>query len=868
VVPKEGLWMVRLQAYTDLAPAVPGERLNWRSEIRAVTSERRPSFVRLTGIGYLRYDSLRASDDADVSYTDSQQDLKRYDLPYSFPKQSRTFTFHQSCWEILISQLESLTGQPQEPQRIAKHLFNLLFCLPRDHFHVPFPAHDFGGAFDVCNSPEVLPQPWKFLLADPNACRTRLSRQALNAYPDLFQNSSDGTLDCFSRLPIEVNHFIFDHLPSTDLCNLRLSSREVAGIAKPTQLPQSFWASRFSRDKEMNFFPLKEYFSASTNSTTDWRLLYVRIAHSLQDKTFKGHLRNRQRIWQCVGHLTQCLVPLLKQTRSLRNGRNLEREFASRGYHVGQVARGVDREDASVQGVMGISLFGTQSLLFRAIGYEAKMIQVSVSFITFDCAKYVSGIRVLERCGANATMELCRAGLIMPYSEESIIITPKMRLTGIQVASSISGIVGLGFLLQDEGRPAILRTAGIIENPPDGVGIATLGPRAGHELSGLLIGLDACKFVSLQLLELWTDPGPSERGSSDVTCARPWFWHPAEPHVGDSKTSLHMPEAGTRLSIPTFALDMDFGGADGSRLSRLNRIVAFHDDGGGSFRGFAFFYTDGSEESFGMKDILHTASKRWTCIEQSLALDGPGGERIVKLGMSRDNAGFCKPPQVIKMFTNYGRVLEFRRQTITGILATAQPPNGSLQSLGLRCLADVPAVGLNSRLRPSQTTRTFPTGHCRMNKPPWVLPTSTSCFTYVVLSKIRRIGVSTGIAGRTRRQDHVSGLCFEFWDSGVPVYVGQWFHEVGSLCLERGERVTSFAFWKAHENRLDGDNNGTITGIKISKTSPRQSQVEIRVGSKYDVLVYSFSEKPDERLRRLAWCFDHQRDYIYVPTRK
>lgn len=94
---------------------------------------------------------------------------------------------------------------------------------------------------------------------------------------------------------------------------------------------------------------------------------------------------------------------------------------------------------------------------------------------------------------------------------------------------------------------------------------------------------------------------------------------------------------------------MNFGGTDGSRLSRLNRVVAFHDDCGGHFRGFAFFYTDGSGDAFGMKEIINTANKRWTCIEQSIALNGPGGERIIKLGLMRGKNDLGDHPQVIKV---------------------------------------------------------------------------------------------------------------------------------------------------------------------------------------------------------------------------
>ncbi|EEU40663.1 uncharacterized protein NECHADRAFT_76034 [Fusarium vanettenii 77-13-4] len=697
-------------------------------------------------------------------------------------------------------------------------------------------------------------------LRDDSSGALRSVRNELDSFADLFQGCSDDARDCFSQFPLEVNQLIFNFLPSLDLCSLRLSSRQIACIARPAYLPQSFWASRFATDKEMNFFSLQEYFSNPARFD-NWRLLYAQVQHTLRDKTLSGYFRNRRRVWQCVGHLTQCLVPLLEQTRSLRSSNSLETELGSQGYSIGQESRRVVQEDASVIRGKGIRLFGKQSLLFRAVGYEAKTIQISVSFITFDCAEYVSGMRVFDRSVTGSITELSRAGLIMPYSEESIVITPNDQLIGIQVASSFTGIVGVSFLLQDGDGPTIQRAAGTVNNPAEGVGITTLRPRVGHKLSGLLIGFDACKFVSLKLLELQIDHGPSKSGRSGGTCLVPWYWHPAEPDHSHMAMSLHMPEAEKGSWIPTFALDMNMGGTDGSRLSRLNRIVALHDDRGGFFRGFAFFYTNGSKESFGMREVLDSASKRWTCIEQSIALDGPGGERIVKLGFVR-LGDRC---QVIKeewFLSSAGRI-------ITGILATAQLPYGSLHSFGLRCLADVPDASLDSRPRPPQITRTFPMKQPHASQAPQALQRSNSCFTSVVLSNIRRIGVSVGIPGRTRGPDHVSGLCFEFWDSKVPVYVGQWFHEVRSLPVGRRERITGFTFWQAqesHPNNAELENSGRITGIKISKLTHGHQEIAYSFGGKDDMLVYSFLANSYETLTGLAWSFDHQCDYIYALT--
>lgn len=46
-----------------------------------------------------------------------------------------------------------------------------------------------------------------------------------------------------------------------------------------------------------------------------------------------------------------------------------------------------------------------------------------------------------------------------------------------------------------------------------------------------------------------------------------------------------------------------------------------------------FFYADGLEKSFGVSnvDVINNFKNRWACIEQSIAIDGPGGERIVSL---------------------------------------------------------------------------------------------------------------------------------------------------------------------------------------------------------------------------------------------
>jgi hypothetical protein len=148
----------------------------------------------------------------------------------------------------------------------------------------------------------------------------------------------------------------------------------------------------------------------------------------------------------------------------------------------------------------------------------------------------------------------------------------------------------------------------------------------------------------------------------------------------------------------------------------------------------------------------------------------------------------------------------------------------------------------------------FPFSIDVVDKAPCAFRFSEGCFTSVMLFGIRRIGVSTGLPGRTRGLDHIAGLCFEFWGSTHPVYLGQWHREVGSLSVKEGERVCSFTFWQQQESlphNNSRENQGRITGIRITKTGLGQRDMEIILGDKKDMLSYSFTENPYERLVRI-----------------
>ncbi|KAM0218137.1 hypothetical protein ACHAQD_007073 [Fusarium lateritium] len=222
-------------------------------------------------------------------------------------------------------------------------------------------------------------------------------------------------------------------------------------------------------------------------------------------------------------------------------------------------------------------------------------------------------------------MDVSRVGYIVPQSEFRIPIPPQYQFSGIRVATSASGIVGLVFRLEDKIGQVTRRSVGTVTGLPEGVGITTLEPRTGFQLSGVVIGLDACKFVSFQLLEHMIDSATLDDTSIDMATPDPCLWHSNQPETsGHGVIFPSIPEQSKAIE-PTFVLNMDFGGPKGILLPCLNRITALRDDGCGSFRGFTFSYTDGRRMSFGMRKIINIAGDHWSCIEQTFSINGPGG---------------------------------------------------------------------------------------------------------------------------------------------------------------------------------------------------------------------------------------------------
>ncbi|CVK91419.1 uncharacterized protein FMAN_09533 [Fusarium mangiferae] len=825
-----------------------------------------------------------------------EHELAWHYLNYSPPTGTWTFVFHETCWQLLLRKVSLSRDSQTEPQRIAELLFRLLYCLPYDRFKVPCPNHDFGGALKFWTSPLNLSGPRSFFLADPSTLTLGSAVQAPKDVSVPLHTTSDFQVsdDIFARLSPEIVQLVIAKAESTDLCNLRLSSKFVSKLTRTDHLPQHFWKSRFSVDKEMGFFPFDHELYRQPNSQINWRKLYFDLKRNLRDETETGHTRNRRRIWLCLDVVARPLMPLLDQNLCLQDRQSVEHDVVSEPYELGQFVRTPTIEDAhdSLPSEMGARCFGYQYIVFgqRNLGIESR---ISVSRILFDGAYYVSGMRVSKRSHGSSFKEISRVGYIVPHSEVDLHLGASHRLTEMRVAASATGITGLGFCI-DDGTDAIAwKNIGVVTDVPDGVGLGTLKPKFKSRLCGAIIGFDVCKFVSFQALEEGIESTDTQVAATKVSGTMSGLWHPYEPDTS-VYGAIHPSAAKDKQTVnQLYLLNMDFGGPGGALISRLSRITALHDDQHGSFRGFVFSYADGRTKSYGTRTIINTTSDRSTCIGQSSYINGPGGERIVSLEFAPDASSETENISAIKLRTTHDRILEFGRtcssgeeaehswqtiippagMSISAVLARVQLRSGVLQSLGVQYVTDSAANPSKSPCTATGVEHCNPHGFKmdkdRLEMAPRSLQRSEGCFSSVILSGVRRIGVSKGLPGRTRGLDHIAGLCFEFWGSAYPVYIGQWDCEVGYLSLEQGERICSFTFWQRQESFASSssrENAGRITGIKITKTGLGQRDMEIVLGDKQKMLLYSFTENPYERLMGLAWTFNRECDYTYVLT--
>ena len=460
---------------------------------------------------------LVASNDPTVSYIgigdeepdeepgeESDEERTAHRLTYDPTEKTWTFAFHEACWQVLLRQVTSLSALPHKPQEIGENLFKLLYCLPRDDKGRFVRHHNFGDAIKLWHPPPTLWElryrsdpgqfPWyeRSIQAEPKMhgihpglpSPSSPSSPSSLCLPFPLHRSSDR----FSRMPNEVNFMVFELLDSSDFCNLRLGSKAVANITRPSFLPMSFWASRFWADKEMAFASFT-YDPISCFSQINWKELYFQLRQALSDTSEGGHVRNLSRIWTCIRHPARSLVPMLTQLPGLGETKSsfLGHQTVKRG---SQFQGHLCHRFQSKSDGLGVRVLGTSQVLFSPQGSQATFLEIRVSFLTFYGVVFICGLRVLAGDEMSSMTDISRSGIIVPQTEVSLSVSRHQYLDSIVVASSISGIVGLGFRISDNSGKSLLKTAGMMSDLPDGTGLATLEPERGFRLCGAVVGLD------------------------------------------------------------------------------------------------------------------------------------------------------------------------------------------------------------------------------------------------------------------------------------------------------------------------------------------------------------------------------------------
>ncbi|KAG5803393.1 hypothetical protein H9Q74_013288 [Fusarium xylarioides] len=754
----------------------PDEGRVWWRKVFAVQRENDQSPFSLEALGYAKDGSLE---------------------PRPIIPSTEGFFTHQACWPIFRDQMFLNSGRHYKTEDILQVLFDFIQSIPRngDSTWVSYLCPENEGAVFHAGGRNS----WEFLRADPSIF---IALPITHCFVDGGTYGTQASSDLFSKLSTELSHCIINLLDTVSFFNLRLASTTIANLSKPVDLPQSFWASRFSRDHEMNFF------SMDLGTTETWRDLYFNVKRCLEDGSTTGHMRNRKRIWNGLQNITPCLISMLRQRLRLENTARCREELVSLGYQMTQKIQGFEGVPDTTPSV-GIQATGSRYLNLRL----DEAVKISVSRVYLDKRYYICGFRATRRDGSVKF----HMGLIQPDAETRFIIWPSHQVIAIKVASTFGGIIGLAFRIKDELGGLSWKLVGKVDKPDEYVGINILKPENGPYIRGLLLGLDACKVVSIQLVENLGDSTSVDRPTSGKHA-----WHPAPPQLDVVTVLPHTVD--TAAPQPAFLLNMDFGGPSGSLLPLLNRITLFHDDIHSKIRGLGFYYTDGTKREFGFREIVHHCRERRWSVEQSLFINGPAGERITGVG--------------------------FRTEQHHGGQTVVDPYSITPNSLPLafNCSGEEARSRVDSKdvhlaiLSPSSSVR---------------------------FNGIKRVGISNGRAGRNRQPDHVSGFCFEFLDGRSPIYVGQWFQEIGHLDLDIDDRLTGLMFWDESVIPPIGFPQeyvatGRFSGVRIEKSGAAPNAVEVHPGPTGDMHETRCMENMFEKLDGFVWATRNTVDRVQV----
>ncbi|KAL3469477.1 hypothetical protein BJX99DRAFT_265147 [Aspergillus californicus] len=883
----------------------PDTRLRpWYSEVRGIYSSN--GHVTITGLGIVWWrNRLRAPLDDRLSYVDLGVDsLEEWGicdpstLGHDPSERPWCFGVHNSCWKLLLLRL----GDEQDA--VIDSVFYQLYCTPCFEGSVFQFGHDYDGA-DATHKPSGLPKPVD--LNSPFYCdplKVPPLEEVEATVPDLGWTGHRGPdrighrAEGLHRLLPELKLEILSYLSFHEVLNLRLICRSFALAMPVNDLPQSYWRSRFLRGQEADFLfpPLIE--------RPNWARLFFGVRASMRSGLLP--LVNRMRIRRLLEPIAVlvelgpmlhsgphgCPIPVMEIGGD--GGQEIPRIATSDVSFSGQLSS-IDADKPLHEGCRVLH-YRSQSLIPPS---QQEPQRIGISTIQIGERTFISGINLFPT-------EACESRLVgyrIPAHEQWIEIPPTLQVEAFCAALCSEGLTGIKLIFTDS------TSSGWIGNGKgQGVALGTLPISPVLQQPYLLAGLDRFKIVSLGLGKLTGDPGSSLNASSqtarDPSCALSRLWMPHPPvNKGLMLTDL-LPCRRYRAFEPL--TNIDFGGPKGLRLGTLIRLVVYMVKGTCPLIGMEAFYSNGTSTLFG---------SNLGC-GLSLFLSGPKGERINRIGILQGYAsrrplvnfnGFVPPnPQPglggLQISTNFGQVATFARlrdrtgspvqdipvlppsNSITGLAASLscnnswrasqrqtnstasdQNPFVRLCVQSQECV-DRPMIPENLDREYLQTPDVEIQFDDRFSH--FMETLMWSYQTYASLDNVWNIQASTGIRGRSRADNCISGLKFEYYDHRNPSTVGQWMNDLDDRFeLSPNEEIQSLTVWLTPvglSSRRSGKEIGQVAAVYIETTCLRS--VMFRAPEFHALaprkLRHQYQRHSDERFTAISWALNEQCDIV------
>ncbi|KAL3442231.1 hypothetical protein BJX65DRAFT_313013 [Aspergillus insuetus] len=867
-------------AYSPFVTGVPapGSRRSTSTEPRPWSTEARAIIARdiergdiyLSGLGVIGiHSSIRVPLDDEVSYTKTQtQRMHMLELSRGTDmSNTMVAAVHGACWSLLRCRL----GDEVSECDVVASVFYQLYGAPR-----VVGGFDLGFEYGVTSTERADAE-----LADP--CRIPSSfLEAIEATAPLalsffgvgdwggIDDTATHPTDAFKKISTELIHEIMSYLSLHDVCCLRLTCKTL--LAASTSLSQTYWRARFLPGNEADFlYP-------DLKTTRDWRRLFFGLCHCLREGDHVPGLANRRRI----GNLLEPIAALVAlsielpdtphglEVRAVRPpdpristrppGTADARPFRTNNFRLEAGLSGghpqyvkplrcfcADRAGKDFH----IMLYRT-FLPFRK-GFSIPKGRIGVSTIQIGARRYICGLKYVPSNGSSRVDDPVQAGFPMA-EEEWIEIARDTSLEMVEVAVRPEGLVGVRFLMEDEG--ASTPWVGQCSGPGVSRGFCTIPAGLGE--SGLLLGFDRYKIVALGPCILTDSQHESEsfhRGQAENTggATEQYMWTPHPPTyegltLGPLISGRSAQYGGGQETLVGPLCNMDFGGPDGSLLSSLTRLV-FRMEYATPFVGLECHYRDQPTRIFG-----DTSS---TACELSFLVDGATGERVDRVDLIVRAWVICG----IKLSTNHGRSASFgtiedlgRSETIplpsipdgkiiTGFVTSPQDGRNSsgYAQIGLQSQKphpSVPQAQAQPQAKPPTTILYRPvpvppeedarrtTHHKQRTNIGGII--DYTYHTWAPLTSIRRITASTGMQGRSRSERDISGLRFEYYDDTPSVIVGQWCvpQPHTAVDFEGGEVVNEVKVWMRRSRQKPPPGGYfsrpmvTVTGIRIQIEIP------------------------------------------------